>query len=93
MTEDYLRREVSIADYDFMVHAESVLIHRSGRRYLIHTPASRTAQRLDRVAYDRPSKPTRCLVACALALLLFGALAAAIWCAFFAPWLSAPPAP
>jgi hypothetical protein len=93
MTEDYLRREVSIADYCFMVNAKSVLIHRSGRRYLIHTPASRAARELDRAACDRASECTQHLVASALAVLICAMLAAAIWFTFFAPYLSVSHAP
>ena len=89
MTEDLRRRrELSISDYCFMIHAESVLTDRRGYSYLVHTPSSRSV-RLGGIVDDSVSDVTRRLVACALALLVAGTFGAAIWFAFFAPGLAA----
>jgi hypothetical protein len=92
VTEDVRRRrELSISDYGFVVHAESVFIDRGGYRYLVHTPSSRTVQPRTRVADDRASEVTQRVIACALAVFVCGTFLAAIWFAYFAPSLALPP--
>lgn len=94
MTEDVRRRrEVSIADYCFMIHAETVLTDSSGYRYLVHTPSSRSVQARGRVVDDPASEVTRRIVSCALVVMLFGTIGAAIWFVCFAPSLAVASAP
>lgn len=94
MTEDLgRRRELSISDYCFMIHAESLLTDRGGYTYLVHTPSSRSVRALGRALDDSVSEATRRIVACALAVLVSGTFGAAIWFAYFAPSLALPPAP
>ena len=94
MTEDVRRRrELSISDYCFMIHAESLLTDHSGYRYLVYTPNSRSVRALGRVRDESVSEVTRCVLACALAVVVCGTFGAAIWFAYFAPILALPAAP
>jgi hypothetical protein len=87
MTEDYLRRprELAITDFRFAMRVESVLVCRSGRKYLVFA-RTRAARPTD----GSVPELTRRLVECALGTLVGGFLATTIWFGLLAPILATP---